>query len=119
MRVVGTATDGYKPYFYVTTPDLGTYQSGLSEFTRIYGNDATLEIVAPPVLGSGRFEGWFLNGARVTQSNHLTVPLQNGSYLYQASFPLRERSITGMKSRRLPGAAGRNSSLEQICVPKQ
>jgi hypothetical protein len=86
VRVIGRSTAGYEPYFYVTTPDLGTYQSGLSEFTRIYGNDATVEIVAPPILGSSTFDGWFLKGSRVTQSNHLTVPLANGSYLYEARF---------------------------------
>ena len=86
VRVVGQSKDGSEPYFYVTTPDLGTYQSGFSEFTRIYGNDATVEIVAPPALGSGRFDGWFLNGSRFTPSNHLTVPLANGSYLFEARF---------------------------------
>jgi hypothetical protein len=86
VRVVSNSQAGYKPYFYVTTPDLGTYQSGFSEFTRIYGNDVTVEIVAQPVLGSSSFTGWFLNGSRVTQSNHLIVPQQNGSYLYEARF---------------------------------
>ena len=64
VRVVSKSQAGYKPYFYVNRPDFGTYQSGFSEFTRIYRDDATVEIVAPPVLGSDIFTGWYLDGSR-------------------------------------------------------
>jgi predicted nucleic acid-binding Zn-ribbon protein len=88
VRAVRVTTQGadIAPYYYVGLADDRQLQHAMGDFTRLYHDARSLEIVAPLTAGTKQFQGWYRGGARVQAGTHLVVPARNDSYAYEARY---------------------------------
>jgi len=59
----------------VAPADLNGAGNGTTPFTRVFGEDTTIQLIAPPASGSASFQHWELDGVEYSTSNAINLVL--------------------------------------------